>query len=411
MTTPALSIKHTLEQAQRLVIKLGSQVIVDHSGLLALDRLAAYVKDMANLHHEGKGVLVVSSGAVALGRQKLKFPPGSALTEDQRQACASVGQALMINLYRECFQHYGVDVAQILVNPSDFSDRLKFNQLNTLLQTLLALRIVPILNENDAIPDIAPELARQNGHRVYSFSDNDRLAAVIATQTGADALLILSNVEGIYTTNPFEDPTATLLRYIPALDALRQVDTTGKTLFGRGGMASKLEAAEMASRSGSAVIIASGLRPQAIASVLRFQKEDSHFPASFIPAQAPETSRYKRWIAQTSGYAGVVVINAGAAEALLHKGASLLAVGVVDALGEFRQGDVVSIQIQTAEDAGHQREDHPLNEIARGIVNFSATELRHVMGHHSDAVLQAFGPRENAGGTAVVHRDRLVILP
>jgi glutamate 5-kinase len=394
-------IQDTLKCARQIVVKMGSQVIVDDSGLLAIDRIAAYVKQVAHFHNTGHQMLVVSSGAVALGRQRLNFQARQMLTEDQRQACASVGQSLMINIYREFFKHYGIEVAQVLVNPSDFSDRQRFNRLNVLLETLVHMRVIPIINENDAIPDVQPDDEATSGNRLNSFGDNDKLAALVSAQMGADVLLVLSNVSGVFTANPFTEPNAALLQFIPDLKVFQTVETSGKTSFGRGGMASKLEACELASLSGTSVIIASGLVQHSITRVLEFQGENTDFPASFIVAQATGDTRFKRWIARSSGYSGVVVVNEGACKALLEKGASLLAVGVVDVLGDFYEGDVVSIQMADATDATQ------IKELARGIVQYNATELRLVKGLHSDELIKRF--ERTPADVEVIHRDRLVL--
>jgi glutamate 5-kinase len=389
-------IQNSLVATRACVVKLGSQVIVDNDGRLSIDRLAAFVGQIA--HHQAKGMrmVLVSSGAVALGRPKLGFKAHDALFPEQKQACAAVGQALMMNMYRDFFAHFGIEVAQVLVNPSDFSDRARYNRLKTLMETLLAMNVLPIVNENDAIPDVHDPQVDAQGNRLNSFDDNDKLAALVSVQMDADILMVLSNVEGVFTANPFTDPDAKRLTYIPELANLQQVETTGKTTFGRGGMASKLQAAELACLSGTSVVIASGLTHRAISSILDFQGTDETFPASFIQATASETTRFKRWIARASGYNGIVLVNQGAYDALVYKGASLLAVGVVGVKGKFRAGDVVAVQ--------HEN-DH--RQCARGIINYSSTELPLVMGLHTDKIRERF--QRTGPDVDVIHRDRLVI--
>ncbi|XVJ52292.1 MAG: glutamate 5-kinase [Vampirovibrio sp.] len=390
------TIEATLAVAASYVIKLGSQVIVDEAGRLALDRLAAYVTEIADAHHRGKRMAIVSSGAVALGKHPLAIAHETALSPEDKQVSASVGQPIMMAMYRQLFQHYGIEVAQVLVNPSDFSDRLRYKRLKTLMTRLLDHRIIPIINENDAIPDLQCLDEEWASSRVSPFSDNDKLAALISVQLEADVLLILSNVAGVYTANPFEDENAQRLTYIDDLNALQQIQTKGQTTLGRGGMASKIQAAELACRSGTSVIIASGLKPHAILEVLNFQGANAVFPATFIKRLPLDNTLYKRWIGLASGYNGVVVINQGASHALTQTGASLLAVGVVDVLGQFYAGDVVAVHVEGSIEA-----------VARGIVQYNASELKQVKGLQSDVLMAQFG--RTASTVEVIHRNHLVL--
>ena len=390
------AIEHALQTAETLIVKLGSQVIVDEEGRLAIDRIASYVSQVADLHLKGKRLAIVSSGAVALGRQRLNIRPELILSAEQKQSCAAIGQSLMMTMYHQFFRHYDIEVAQVLVNPSDFSDRQRYNRLKALLHSLLELRILPIINENDAIPDLQCFDEQWASSRLSPFSDNDKLAALIAVQVEANLLVILSNVEGLYTTNPFEDASAERLSYIRDLSSLDGIDTSGKTNLGRGGMASKLQAAEVASLAGCHVVIASGLKHQSIKRLLEFKGENSTFSATFIQSKSKKDTRYKQWIGLTSGYNGVVVINQGAANALLKQGASLLAVGVVDVLGHFYAGDVVAVHVEG-----------DLDEVARGIIQYSATELGLIKGLQSDEIKQIL--KRPDVGVEVIHRDKLVV--
>ena len=388
------AIEEALQQTTCLIVKLGSQVIVDEQGRLAIDRIASYVKQLSALLQQGKRVVIVSSGAVALGRQRLKLPPELPLTPEQKQSCAAIGQSLMMTMYHQFFRHYSLEVAQVLVNPSDFSDRQRYNRLKTLLHSLLELGIIPIVNENDAIPDLQCFDEQWASSRLSPFSDNDKLAALISAQVNAHLLIILSNVEGLYTANPFKEKTAKRLTYISDLSALDDIDTSGKTSLGRGGMASKLQAAELANFAGSHVVIASGLTHQSIQQLLDFKGENGDFPATFLAAKNAQDTRYKQWIGMASGYNGVIVINHGAANALLKQGASLLAVGVVDVLGQFYAGDVVAVHVEGM-----------LNEVARGIVQYSATELALIKGLQSQAIQETL----KRADVEVIHRDKLVV--
>ncbi|MCE2930812.1 MAG: glutamate 5-kinase [Vampirovibrionales bacterium] len=392
--TDSHAIEHALNKADSIIVKLGSQVIVDDAGRLAIDRIASYVSQIADLHLKGKRLAIVSSGAVALGRQRLNIKAETPLTPEQKQSCAAIGQSLMMTMYHQFFRHYNIEVAQVLVNPSDFSDRQRYNRLKTLLHSLLDLGIMPIINENDAIPDLQCFDEQWASSRLSPFSDNDKLAALISAQVNAHVLLILSNVDGLYTTNPFENASAERLTYISDLSLLEGIDTSGKTSLGRGGMASKLQAAELANFGGSHVVIASGLTHQSIQRLLNFKGDNGDFSATFIASKATQDTRYKQWIGLASGYNGVIVINEGAANALLKKGASLLAVGVVDVLGQFYAGDVVAVHMEGA-----------LDEVARGIVQYSASELALIKGLQSDEIKDVLKRPD----VEVIHRDKLVV--
>ena len=392
-TTDPHAIENALKKADSIIVKLGSQVIVDDEGRLAIDRIASYVSQIADLHLKGKRLAIVSSGAVALGRQRLNIKAEITLTPEQKQSCAAIGQSLMMTMYHQFFRHYTIEVAQVLVNPSDFSDRQRYNRLKTLLHSLLDLGIMPIVNENDAIPDLQCFDEQWASSRLSPFSDNDKLAALIAVQAEADLLVILSNVDGLYTANPFENASAERLTYISDLSLLEGIDTSGKTSLGRGGMASKLQAAEVANFGGCHVVIASGLKHQSIQRLLDFKGDNGDFPATFIASKPTQDNRYKQWIGLASGYNGVIVINEGAANALLKKGASLLAVGIVEVLGQFYAGDVVAVHVEGA-----------LDEVARGIVQYSATELALIKGLQSDEIKEVLKRPD----VEVIHRDKLV---
>jgi glutamate 5-kinase len=377
----ALAVKH----AKRIVVKIGSQIVIDPQGRLTIDRLAAFVRQLAWLQEQGREVVLVTSGAIATGRPILGFSPEAPLNRTQKQACAATGQAKLMNMYEQLFEHYGVKVAQVLLNPHDFSQRWRYQSAKNVLEALLEHGVLPILNENDALSDSALfEATMAVG--ALSFGDNDKLAALVASQLQAEVLLVLSNVAGIYTANPFEDATATRLSYVPAVEALWNVNTAGKSSAGRGGMASKLESTALACHSGVHVMIASGLKHQAIQQLFEFDDDDSQFPATFVQADAhPTQTSWKRWIGYASGYTGILTINAGAKEALLHKGASLLSVGVLGYEGDFAAGSVVSIH----DDAG--------NELGRGMVQCSSQELARLLPPHDESQL-------------LIHRDKLMLF-
>ena len=388
-------ITQALQQAKRVVIKFGSQILVDEHGRLAIDKLAALVRQCSELVNRGKQVIVISSGAIASGRFQLGFSLEQPLTRVQKQACAAAGQSSMMHTYQELFRHYGLGVAQVLLNPSDFSQRWRYLSAKALLEELLRLGVVPILNENDALSE-SGLFEQPSTVAATSFGDNDKLSALVSAQLEADLLLVLSNVEGIFTANPFEDPTAVRIPLISQLEELSRINTAGKSQSGRGGMSAKLDAAHLAAQCGVHIIIATGLANQAIGRLFEFTSEDAYFPATFIMAH-PENNHnsVKWWNGLASGYSGVITINAGAKEALLQRGASLLAVGIVSVQGDFTHHQVVSV----VDDTGL--------ELGRGVVQFSAQELQWIAGKSKTEVRERYG--NEFANLAVIHRDKLFL--
>jgi glutamate 5-kinase len=395
LATDSTLIEQTLKNAKRIVIKLGSQILVDSQGRLAIDKLAALVRQCSDLVHQGKQVVVVTSGAIASGRFQLGFSLEQSLNRVQKQACAAAGQSNMMQTYQELFRHYGVGVAQVLLNPSDFSQRWRYISAKALLEELLSLGVVPILNENDALSE-SGIFEQPSSVATTSFGDNDKLSALVSAQLEADLLVVLSNVEGIFTANPFDDPTAQRLPLIHELEELHRISTAGKSNSGRGGMSSKLEAAQLAAQCGVPIVIATGLANQAIARLFEFSGADDAFPATFIVAHPDKTQNsIKRWIGLASGYTGIIKINAGAKQALLERGASLLAVGVVAVEGEFSAQQVVSIQDETG------------LEFGRGVVQVGSQELQGMVGKSKADLLLHYGSA--LANLEVVHRSKLFL--
>lgn len=398
----------TRNQARRIVVKLGSQILLDHQGRLAVDRLAGYVQQCAALREEGRQVMVVSSGAVSLGRQQLGAAALPLEADLQQRVCAAIGQSQMVNMYRQLFQHYGCMVGQVLINPQDFSERWRYRNAQKTLNALLELGVVPIINENDTLSDsgspdgVTPEsLTAQppNSFKAVSFGDNDQLASLVTFMTQADMMILLSNVDGLYTSNPFTDPTARRIPWVRDLKELDQISMEGKSTAGRGGMSSKVHAMETASLSGAACVLTSGLRPGAISAVLSPGCTENDFPGTFVEPQpqAEYPRGLRRWIGLSSGYHGILRINNGARDAIRHGGASLLAVGITQVLGTFERQQVISIH----DEAGQ--------EIGRGISAFSSAELHKLAGHSSrdfGRLLQTQDPLPDE----VVHRDKLFVF-
>lgn len=369
--------------AKRIVIKLGTQIVMGNGGMLAVDRLKGLVDQCAELTRQGKSVILVSSGAVGLGRQVLNLREAK-LSLAEKQACAAVGQNLLMDAYRELFKRHRLPTAQLLLTAFDLSERQRYLNLRETLEKLLEFKVIPIINENDTVS--TQELAED---KTKSFGDNDKLSAIVAGKLGADLLVILTNVDGIYTENPQENPNAQKITLIEGLEQLHTVETSGKSLYGRGGMASKLEAAKIAAISGVGTVIASGLEPDTLTRIFT----QKLCPGTMVVAQAPLSGR-KRWLGLASGYHGVVVVNDGAKTALIERHASLLPSGIVEVQGEFQSKQVVSIQ------------DSQGLEVGRGLVNFSAESVRKIQGRQSREIPDVLGAVEY---DTVIHRDNLVI--
>ncbi|MGE0709183.1 MAG: glutamate 5-kinase [Planctomycetota bacterium] len=327
-----------LAAARRIVVKLGTRVLTHDDGQLALGRLFGLVEGLARLRRAGREVLVVSSGAVGLGKDALGLsePPRELAL---RQACAAVGQTRLMGLYEQGFGRLGLTCAQVLLTQGDFAHRLRYLNLRTTLTRLLELGVVPVINENDAVS--TEELAfvgAGGGSGRAVFGDNDRLSALVAQKLGADLLVLLTDVEGLYARDPRLDPAAPLLSRVDDPDALAGVVAGAGSNAGRGGMSSKVEAASIAARAGCHAVIASGRGAGVVEAVAQGEERGTWFPArAGLPAR-------RRWIAFASAARGALHLDAGAVRALRERNASLLAAGVARVEGEFEAGCVVELR-------------------------------------------------------------------
>jgi len=363
-----------LTKARRLVVKIGSALLVDEGGLRE-EWLTALANDVALWRSRGTAVVLVSSGAIALGRRVLGLPAG-ALPVEQSQAAAAVGQIRLARAYEAALAPHGVTTAQILVTLEDSADRRRYLNSRATLEVLLGMGVVPIVNENDTV---ATDEIR--------FGDNDRLAAQIAVTVGADQLLLLSDVDGLYTANPKIDPQA---RHLPVVERLTQQvrAMAGDAVSGisKGGMKTKVMAARTAVAGGCAMAIAEGsiLRPLSAVA-------DGARTTWFLPEEDPQTAR-KRWI-DAMKPKGEIRVDAGAARALAE-GRSLLPAGVTGVVGRFGRGDpVVVLGPEGA-------------ELARGLVRYGAAEAARIAGHRSDEIEALLG---YPGRAALIHRDDMVV--
>ncbi len=368
----ALSVR----DARRLVIKIGSALLVDReSGDLRRAWLDGLATDVARIRSRGAEVVLVSSGSIALGRGRLGVGPGP-LPLEQAQAAAAAGQIRLARAYEEALAPHGLTAAQVLLTLEDTANRRRYLNARATLGTLLALGAVPIVNENDTV---ATDEIR--------FGDNDRLAAQIAVTVGADQLVLLSDVDGLYTANPHSDPTARHLPVVHTLTPEIEAMAGGAVSdLSKGGMRTKLMAARTATGAGCALCIASGAEDAPLARL-----EQGARSTWFLPQTDPKAAR-KAWIAAMKPR-GALIVDAGAAGAL-ERGKSLLPAGVTGVMGQFDRGDPVSI------------EDGAGRTLGFGLTRYTAAEARAIAGSRSDQIEGVLG---YPGRAALIHRDDMVL--
>jgi len=320
--------------ARRVVLKVGTRVLTQDTGRLALSRLFAVVEAAVDLRESGREALIVTSGAVGLGKDALGLAE-SPTDLAERQACAAVGQTRLMSLYQEGFARLGATCGQVLLTQGDFDDRLRYLNLRTTLQALLRRGVVPVINENDAVA--TEELALVEDDPRPVFGDNDRLSALVATKLGADLLVLLTDVDGVYDADPRSNPGARLLSRVDAAETALSGAGGARSAASRGGMRSKVEAASIAARSSCHAVIASGRLPGVAQRVLAGEEVGTWFPAK------PGLPSRQRWIAFATAARGALHLDAGAVAAVRERGASLLAAGLTRVEGEFRAGDVVAL--------------------------------------------------------------------
>jgi glutamate 5-kinase len=375
VSTPAL----LLASARRIVVKVGSALLID-AGTGAVDRawLSALAEDLVALRASGQQVLIVSSGAVALGRRRLGLTSSRRL--DEKQAAAAAGQSLLMRAWEEAFEPHGVIPAQLLLTRDDTEQRNRWLNARATVEALLEIGALPVINENDTV---ATEELR--------YGDNDRLAARAAQLARADALVLLSDVDGLYTADPRRDPAA---RHIPYVDDLSPEilamasGANAEAGVGTGGMATKLEAARIARAAGCATLIGRGDRPHPLTAIADGAK------ATAIAAPASPAAAYKQWIAGSLSHRGAVVVDAGAADAL-GRGKSLLPSGVTASEGEFRKGDCIQVR------------DLAGKTLAVGVTAYDSVDVERIRGRRSAEIEATLGYR---GPAEVIHRDDLVAL-
>jgi len=362
---------------RRLVIKVGSTLLVDDQGALNRDWLEKLAEDIAALASEDHEVLIVSSGAIAIGSSVLGINKKRARLEDL-QAAAAAGQVQLVHAYQEAFRRHDISAAQVLLTPDDTEDRRRFLNARRTFGKLIERSVIPVINENDTVATTE-----------ICYGDNDRLAARIAQLVMADALILLSDVDGFYTADPVADESAEHIPLVTSIDGAT-LAMAGETRsdIGKGGMATKVQAASIATHAGCSTIIASGVIPHPLRAL------DDGARCTVFQATATPAAARKQWLAGVLEVSGRLQLDQGAVQAL-RDGSSLLPVGVARVIGNFRRGDVVALQ------------DAAGMEIGRGLAEYSANDAVRLVGIRSDQIESVLGYRERA---TMVHRDELVLF-
>ncbi|WP_209347056.1 glutamate 5-kinase [Pontixanthobacter sp. CEM42] len=377
MAIKALNQLTEADQCKVLVLKIGSALLVDPAGEPRARWLTGLVAEIAEMHERGQNVVVVSSGAIALGAARLKLPKGGRASLADAQAAASVGQIALAGLWSDLLEKHGLSAAQMLVTLDDLEERRRYLNASSTLSRLLEAGVVPVVNENDSV---ATEEIR--------FGDNDRLAARVGQAAGADAVVLLSDVDGLMDRNP-EDPDAKLVEIVngvtPSIRAM--ADGGSRSGLGSGGMVSKVQAAEIAERAGIALVIVNGQHERPIAHALKHSRG-----TIFVPQRQDGARR--AWLGGRIAPGGTLIVDEGCISALAG-GASLLAAGIVEVDGVFDRGDLVSII------------DGDGCAIAQGLAEYDSETCRAISGKRQAQQAEILG---HAPRSAVVHRDQMVML-
>ena len=367
-----------LENIQKIVVKVGTSTLTNEDGSLNIEKIKKIVSELSNLSNKGYDVVLVTSGAVGAGMGKLNMTERPK-TLSEKQALASVGQVALTHLYQLFFQEYGKIIGQILLTRGDFSDRRRYLNARNVCNTLLKNKIIPVINENDAV--VSNEL---------KVGDNDTLSALVSGLIDADLLIILSDVQGLYNKNPQKYEDANLIEIVGKIDDDIKKTADGEgSKFGTGGMITKIIAAEMATKIGTNMVIASGDDPKNISRIV--EKENI---GTLFTKKNKKISSKKYWLAYGTNKKGLLTIDEGAEKALF-KGKSLLPVGIKSFEGDFDKGTVVKIMNMKNEN------------IATGISNYSSDEIALIKGHRSEDIEKILGHKYD---DVVVHIDNMVVI-
>ncbi len=375
-----------INNVKRIVFKFGTNVLRNDDKEISLSRVYSFIEEISKLHKQGKEIIIITSGAVGLGEKKLNVDSSSSISV--KQACAAIGQCQLMSIYEDGFGKYSINTAQVLLTEDDFSNRVKYLSLNNVLNTLLEMNVIPVINQNDTVS--ASELEYYS-NPVYglSFSDNDKLSALVASKLNADLLIILSDIDGLYDDNPKENKNAKLISEVNGITAEIEGYAQSASKGGRGGMITKLQAAKVVTHSGGFVLIANGKSPQIITRIFSGEKLGTLF------APVEQLSQKRRWIAYATNITGQIIINDGAKKAISKENKSLLPIGILKINGYFDCGDVISII------------DENGNEFARGIANYNSADCSKVIGEHSDNIFQILGHKNY---DAIITKDNIAIL-
>jgi len=368
-----------LQNSKTLIVKVGSSLVTNNGEGLDRNAIAAWAAQISALITQGKQVVLVSSGAVAEGMQRLGWKKRP-VEVNELQAAAAVGQMGLVQMYESCFSQHGLHTAQILLTHEDLSDRKRYLNARSTLKTLLNLKVIPIINENDTV--VTEEIR---------FGDNDTLGALVANLIEADTLVILTDQQGLYSSDPRKDSSAQFINFEMAGNpALEKMAGGAGSNVGTGGMLTKILAAKRAANSGAHTIIASGREPNVLVRLSAGEAIGTHLQAGQMKIVAK-----KQWLADHLRIGGKLVLDAGAANVLTKEGKSLLAIGVVDVQGAFERGDVVACV--NADGV----------ELARGIVNYNSQEVARIKRKPSHEIEHILGYVEES---ELIHRDNMVLL-
>jgi glutamate 5-kinase len=368
-----------IASAKTLVVKVGSSLVTDEGRGLDAAAIARWATQIARLRELGRRTILVSSGAIAEGMQRLRWTKRPHAMHEL-QAAAAVGQMGLVQGYESCFRSHGLHTAQVLLTHADMVDRQRYLNARSTLRTLLRLGVIPVINENDTV--VTDEI---------KFGDNDTLAALVTNLVEADALIILTDQAGLYEVDPRKDADAKLVQQAEAADPRLEPMAGGTgTALARGGMLTKVLAARRAARSGAHTVIASGREPDVLVRLAQGERIGTLLTAQTVPLAAR-----KQWLADHLTVSGQLRLDAGAVKALMRDGKSLLPVGVTEVAGEFQRGEVV-----VCVDPGGR-------EVARGLANYSSGETRRIMRRPSSEIETILGYVDEP---ELIHRDNLVLL-
>ncbi|MFU0824503.1 glutamate 5-kinase [Clostridium sp.] len=371
--------KDYLKNVKRIVVKVGTSTLTYPTGLLNINRIENLVRQLSDIHNRGIEVILVSSGAIGagIGKLGLKSKPK---TIPEKQAAAAVGQGILLHMYEKLFSEYGKIAAQILLTREDISDRVRFLNASNTFYALLEQGVIPIVNENDAI--VVDEI---------KFGDNDTLSATVSSLVNADLLVLLTDIDGLYDSNPKVNPNAKFISYVDEItdEIVSAADGAGSSL-GTGGMITKINAGKIATSSGCSMVIVNGDAPNVLSDILDGKDIGTFFQGQKHPLQAK-----KHWMAFGTKPSGSVIVDDGAEKALINNHKSLLPKGIIAVEGNFSEGDVISILNSEKKDIGH------------GISNYNSFDIDLIKGLDSCVIEEKLGHKNY---DEVIHANNLVIF-